>query len=102
MELEFGSREQWDNPSLEGRRLFSELLGTFFLVLVAAGGGILVGEGQISPRPMAFAAIAAGSTPATAEIVPSRASSPSATKSPSWSPGSAPSDAISPRAIGRS
>ena len=25
----------------------SELLGTFFLVLVAAGGGILVGEGQI-------------------------------------------------------
>ena len=36
---------------------------------------------------MALAAIAAGSTPATAEIVPSSASSPSATKSPSWSPG---------------
>ena len=47
LELEFGSREQWDDPKLEWRRLFSELLGTFFLVLVAAGGGILVGEGQI-------------------------------------------------------
>ena len=47
LELEFGSREQWDDPKLEWRRLFSELLGTFFLVLVAAGGGILVGQGQI-------------------------------------------------------
>ncbi len=60
------------------------------------------GEGQIRPRPMALAAIAAGSTPATAEIVPSRASSPSATKSPSWSPGSAPIEAISASVIGRS
>ena len=33
---------------LEYRRLFSELLGTFMLVLVAAGGGLLHGEGQIS------------------------------------------------------
>ena len=47
LELEFGSREDWDDPKLEWRRLFSELLGTFFLVLVAAGGGILVGQGQI-------------------------------------------------------
>ncbi len=46
--LEFGSRAQFDDPKLEYRRLFSELLGTFFLVLVAAGGGILHGEGQIS------------------------------------------------------
>jgi hypothetical protein len=46
--LEFGSRQEWDDPKLEWRRLFSELLGTFLLVLVAAGGGILVGEGQIS------------------------------------------------------
>jgi aquaporin Z len=46
--LEFGSPEDWDDPKREGRRLFSELLGTFFLVLVAAGGGILVGKGQIS------------------------------------------------------
>jgi aquaporin Z len=45
--LEFGSREDFADPSLEYRRLFSELLGTFMLVLVAAGGGILVGKGQI-------------------------------------------------------
>ena len=30
----------WDDR-YEGRRLFSELLGTFFLVLVAAGGGLV-------------------------------------------------------------
>ena len=30
----------WDS-SYEGRRIFSELLGTFFLVLVAAGGGMV-------------------------------------------------------------
>ena len=44
--LEFGSRTQFDDPKLEYRRLFSELLGTFFLVLVAAGGGILHAKGQ--------------------------------------------------------
>ena len=27
--------------SIEGRRLFSELLGTFFLILVAVGGGMV-------------------------------------------------------------
>ena len=57
LELEFGSREDWDDPKLEWRRLFSELLGTFFLVLVAAGGGILRGEGQIS---LAAAVVAPG------------------------------------------
>lgn len=38
------------NPALEGRRLFSEVLGTFLLVLVAAGGGVVnaVGHGAIS------------------------------------------------------
>jgi aquaporin Z len=46
--LEFGSRAEFDDPSLEWRRLFSELLGTFMLVLVAAGGGLLYGKGQIS------------------------------------------------------
>jgi aquaporin Z len=46
--LEFGSRDQFDDPSQEWRRLFSELLGTFMLVLVAAGGGLLHGKGQIS------------------------------------------------------
>jgi aquaporin Z len=47
LSLEFGSKAQFDDPSQEWRRLFSELLGTFMLVLVAAGGGILHGKGQI-------------------------------------------------------
>ncbi len=55
--LEFGSKDQFDDPSLEWRRLFSELLGTFALVLVAAGGGILHGQGQIS---LAAAVVAPG------------------------------------------
>jgi aquaporin Z len=55
--LEFGSKAQFDDPSLEWRRLFSELLGTFMLVLVAAGGGILHGAGQIS---LAAAVVAPG------------------------------------------
>jgi len=55
--LEFGSKEQFDDPSLEWRRLFSELLGTFMLVLVAAGGGILHGQGKIS---LAAAVVAPG------------------------------------------
>jgi aquaporin Z len=45
--LEFGDRADFDNPRLEWRRLFSELLGTFALVLVAAGGGLLHAKGQI-------------------------------------------------------
>ena len=55
--LEFGSKAEFDDPSLEWRRLFSELLGTFMLVLVAAGGGILHGKGQIS---LAAAVVAPG------------------------------------------
>ncbi|MFZ1924882.1 MAG: aquaporin [Solirubrobacteraceae bacterium] len=47
LELEFGDRKDFDDPRLEWRRLFSELLGTFMLVLVAAGGGILHGKGEI-------------------------------------------------------
>jgi aquaporin Z len=46
--LEFGDRKDFDDPGLEWRRLFSELIGTFMLVLVAAGGGILHGQGQIT------------------------------------------------------
>ena len=46
--LEFGDRKDFDDPRREWRRLFSELLGTFFLVLAAAGGGLLHAEGQIS------------------------------------------------------
>jgi aquaporin Z len=32
---------EFENPRSEGRRLFSELFGTFLLVLVAAGGGMV-------------------------------------------------------------
>ncbi len=46
--LEFGDRKDFDDPRLEWRRLFSELLGTFLLVMVAAGGGLLHAKGQIS------------------------------------------------------
>ena len=41
-----GRNRRLRRPSLEWRRLFSELLGTFFLVLVAAGGGMM---GQAFP-----------------------------------------------------
>ncbi|HXY70999.1 MAG TPA: hypothetical protein VEM41_00520, partial [Actinomycetota bacterium] len=33
--------DDFQDPRQEWRRLFSELLGTFFLVLVAAGGGMM-------------------------------------------------------------
>lgn len=46
--LEFGSREEFEDPRHEWRRLFSELLGTFFLVLAAAGGGILHAQGKVT------------------------------------------------------
>lgn len=39
--------EDFNDPSQEWRRLFSELLGTFLLVLVAAGGGMI---GQAFPN----------------------------------------------------
>jgi aquaporin Z len=55
--LEFGSLDEFDDPKLEYRRLFSELLGTFMLVLVAAGGGLLHAKGQIS---LAAAVVAPG------------------------------------------
>ena len=35
-----GEFDVWDSRH-EGRRLFSEVLGTFFLVLVAVGGGMV-------------------------------------------------------------
>jgi len=40
------SLEDFKDPGQERRRLFSELIGTFFLVLVAAGGGMM---GQAFP-----------------------------------------------------
>ncbi len=44
------NRRSFANPEREGRRLFSEVLGTFLLVLVAAGGGVVnaVSHGAIS------------------------------------------------------
>ena len=57
LQLEFGDRKDFDDPRKEWRRLFSELLGTFALVLVAAGGGILHAKGQIS---LAAAVVAPG------------------------------------------
>jgi aquaporin Z len=55
--LEFGDRKDFDDPRKEGRRLFSELLGTFALVLAASGGGLLHAKGQIS---LAAAVVAPG------------------------------------------
>ncbi|HTT27272.1 MAG TPA: aquaporin [Solirubrobacteraceae bacterium] len=57
--LEFGSRDEFDDPRLAYRRLFSEVLGTFLLLLAAAGGGILHAKGQIS---LAAAVVAPGLT----------------------------------------
>jgi aquaporin Z len=49
--------EDFEDPKQEWRRLFSELLGTFFLVLVAAGGGMM---GQAFPDTISrTAAVAA-------------------------------------------
>src|SRR5262249_22142101 len=47
------SLDGFNDPSQEWRRLFSELLGTFFLVLVAAGGGMM---GQAFPNTISRAA----------------------------------------------
>jgi aquaporin Z len=51
--------DDFQDPKREWRRLFSELLGTFFLVLVAAGGGMM---GQVFPSdvPHVAAVVAPG------------------------------------------
>ena len=48
--LEYPGLLQFDDPTLEWRRLFSELLGTFMLVLAGAGGAVVaaVSHGAIS------------------------------------------------------
>jgi aquaporin Z len=48
--LEFPATRDFDNTSLEWRRLFSELFGTFLLVVVGAGGAVLAvsSHGQVS------------------------------------------------------
>jgi aquaporin Z len=55
--LERPANPNFDDPKLEWRRLFSELLGTFFLVLVGAGGAVVnaTSHGSIS-RAAAVAA----------------------------------------------
>ncbi len=55
--LEFGRSGDFDNPRREWRRMFSELFGTFALVLAAAGGGMLAAQGKIS---LAAAVVAPG------------------------------------------
>jgi aquaporin Z len=57
--LGFGSVSEFWDPRLEYRRLFAELLGTFLLVLAAAGGGLLHGKGEIT---LAAAVVAPGLT----------------------------------------
>lgn len=48
MGLAYGSVSEFLDPRLEYRRVFAEVLGTFLLVLAAAGGGLLHGKGEIS------------------------------------------------------
>lgn len=55
--LTFGSPDEFRNPELGYRRLFAEILGTFLLVLAAAGGGLLHAKGEIS---LAAAVVAPG------------------------------------------
>ena len=57
--LAFGSPDEFADPRLAYRRLFSEVLGTFLLVLAAAGGGLLHGKGEVS---LAAAVVAPGLT----------------------------------------
>jgi aquaporin Z len=55
--LEYPASAGTDDPAREGRRLFSELFGTFLLVLAGAGAGVVgaVSHGQVS-RTAAVAA----------------------------------------------
>ncbi|HSZ69233.1 MAG TPA: aquaporin [Solirubrobacteraceae bacterium] len=50
LELESPAAFDFDDPAQEWRRLFSEILGTFLLVLAGAGGGVVnaVSHGAIS------------------------------------------------------
>jgi aquaporin Z len=57
LRLEFGSGAEFEDPRFGYRRAFAELLGTFLLVLAAAGGGLLHAKGQVS---LAAAVVAPG------------------------------------------
>jgi len=56
-DVEARAAEQFDDPSYAARRLFSEVLGTFLLVLAAAGGPVVdaASHGRISPAAQAVA-----------------------------------------------
>ncbi len=51
---------EFDNPRLEYRRLFSELWGTFLLVLAAAGGGVIGATAYGGGLTLAMKALAPG------------------------------------------
>ncbi|MBJ7343561.1 MAG: aquaporin [Solirubrobacteraceae bacterium] len=59
LSVSYPELDQFDDPTLEWRRLFAEFFGTFMLVLVAAGGGMLHAEAsdQVS---LAAAVVAPG------------------------------------------
>ena len=52
--------ENFDNPRLEYRRLFSEMWGTFLLVVVAAGGGVIGAQVYGGDLTLAMKALAPG------------------------------------------
>ena len=54
------SEADFDNASLEFRRLFSEVWGTFLLVLVAAGGGVIGATAFGGELTLAMKALAPG------------------------------------------
>jgi len=51
---------EFDDPSLEYRRLFSEVWGTFLLVMVAAGGGVVGATAYGTGLTLAMKALAPG------------------------------------------
>ena len=54
------SEVEFDDPKLEYRRLFSEVWGTFLLVLVAAGGGVIGATAFGGDLTLAMKALAPG------------------------------------------
>ncbi len=54
------SEEDFRNPQLEYRRLFSEAWGTYLLVLVAAGGGVVGAQAFGADLTLAMKALAPG------------------------------------------
>jgi hypothetical protein len=114
--------ENFDDPSQEWRRLFSELFGTFLLVLVAAGAGmmgaafpgevsraaVVVAPGLMVLTIILFMGKVSGATSTRWSASPSRcagtspgAASPATSSSswpgPSWPPGSSRASSTSRR-----